>query len=221
MNPSRTPTLVAVITLTIVSAFPILSASPVPAGGTSIVGAWRLNKDLSDTPPQAPSGGERGRGGRGGSGGRRGGGGGGRGGFGGGLGRGGAGGSRGGARGNPDDMRRMRDAVRDIMEAPERLTIVQTETMVIVTTGDGRTTRLSVDNRKIKDESTGIERKTHWDGQKLVSEITGAGPEKILETYESSADTHQLIVTLQLDSKDKGRPLVHHVYDAAEGASDR
>ena len=60
------------------------------------------------------------------------------------------------------------------MEAPERLTIVRTESLVIVTTGDGRTTRLSPDGKKIKDDSTGIERKSKWDGNKLVTEITGA-----------------------------------------------
>ena len=51
--------------------------------------------------------------------------------------------------------------------------------MVIMTTGDGRTTRLSTDGKTVKDDSTKIERKTKWDGGKLVSEISHLGPSKI------------------------------------------
>ena len=70
----------------------------------------------------------------------------------------------------------MRDAMRDVTEPSERLTIVQTDSMVLITGADGRTTRLSADGKKIKDENTGVERKTKWDGGKLVSEISGLGP---------------------------------------------
>ena len=117
----------------------------------SISGVWSLNKELSDKPqtqtsPGQGDNGERrrsgggGRGMGGGMGGRRG----------GGMGRGGAGG--GGM--NPDEAKRMRDAMHDILDAPERLTIVQTENMVVITTGDGRVTRLSPDGKKIKDDNT-------------------------------------------------------------------
>ena len=90
-----------------------------------------------------------------------------------------AGGFGRGRGGNPEDMRRRTEAVRTIMEAPERLTITETDSLVIIVDGDGRTTRLSPDGKKIKDDATGIERKTKWDGDTLVSEITGAGPGKI------------------------------------------
>jgi hypothetical protein len=178
----------------------------------SIVGAWTLNKDLSQTPQaraQGDDGAPRGGGyGRGGGGGRRRGGGFGGGGFGGGGG--------GGARGNPEDMARQRQALRDIMDAPERLTITQTESTVIVTTGDGRTTRLSTDGKKVKDDSTHIERKTKWDGGKLVSEINGAGPGKITETYSIDPDHQQLIVALQMDNSRmrQGGQGIRRVYDA-------
>jgi hypothetical protein len=177
----------------------------------SIVGAWTLNKDLSQTPQAraqgddaAPRGGGYGRGG----GGRRRGGGFGGGGFGGGGG--------GGARGNPEDMARQRQALRDITEAPERLTITQTDSMVIMTTGEGRTTRLSPDGKKVKDDSTHIERKTKWDGGKLVSEISGAGPGKITETYSVDPEHHQLIVALQMENSrmPPGAPGIRRVYDA-------
>lgn len=178
-----------------------------PARPQSIVGVWTLNADKTDTDPAPPEGGEpegRGRGGRGGPGGGPGGPGGqggpGGGGFGGGFGggRGGGGAGRGG-RGNPEDMQRRRDALRDIMEAPARMTITRTESMVIITTGDGRTTRLATDGSKVKDESTGFERKTRWDGEKLVSEISGAGRGKIVETYSVAPESNQLVIALQLD----------------------
>ena len=166
------------------------------AGGetdvASIVGAWTLNKDLSQLLPERPQGDDQRS--RGGFGGRRGGGGGGRGGSGGGF----SGGRGSGA--SPDAQRRRTEAVRAIMEAPDRLTITRTESLVIVTTGDGRTTRLSPDGKKIKDESTGIERKTRWDGSMLVTDITGAGPGKITETYAVDQEHGRLNVTVQMEN---------------------
>ena len=51
--------------------------------------------------------------------------------------------------------------------------------MVLVTGADGRTTRLSPDGKKIKDENTNVERKTRWEGGRLVSEINGLGRGKM------------------------------------------
>ena len=188
------------------------AASGARAGGetdaASIVGAWTLNKDLSQLAPERRQGDE--RRGRGGAGGRRGGG---------GFGRGGSsGGFSGGGRGAaPDTQRRRTEAVRAIMEAPERLTITRTESLVIVTTGDGRTTRLSPDGKKVKDDSTGIERKSKWDGNKLVSDITGAGPGKITETYLIDQEHGRLNVTVETDnSRAPNRAIIRRVYDRAQ-----
>ena len=172
-----------------------------------IVGAWTVNADLSDKPQDrsqqgCQSGGHR----QGGGGGRHGG-------YGG-----GSGGSRyggGSSSGNTmsaDDRQRMRDAMRDIMNPPDRLTITQTDSMVIITSGDGHVDRLSPNGQKIKDESTGIERKTKWDGDKLVCEISGAGSRKITQTYSADPERRQLHVVVQVDSP--GQPMkVSHVYD--------
>jgi hypothetical protein len=110
-------------------------------------------------------------------------------------------------------MKRMREAMQEILEAPDRMTITETESMVIVTTGEGRTTRLSTEGRKVKDDSTGIERKTHWDKNQLVSEISNAGPAKITQTFAVDPDSHRLTVTLDFGSGNNRRPPVHHVYD--------
>jgi hypothetical protein len=183
---------------------------------TALTGAWTLNTDQSDAPPsgangeggdQPNSGGARPNGGRrgmgGGMGGMR-------------RGGGGAGGGGMGASGmSADDRARMRDAMHDIMTAPAHITVTQTDTMVLVTSQDGRTTRLSPDGSKIKDDNTHIERKTKWDGAKLVSEINGLGPGKITETYEVEPEHHQLHVSVQMEGG-HGRQArtMNRVYDA-------
>jgi hypothetical protein len=183
------------------------AARQAPRDAASIVGVWTLNKDAGDAPPERPNGGDRRRGGDDGGAGRghragRGGG---------GFGR---GGGRGGGGGDAEDMRRRMQAIRDITDAPERLTITQTESLIIITTGDGRTTRLSPDGKAIKDESTGLQRKTRWENGNLVSEITG-GRDKMIETYAVDPEHHQLRVTLRIDnSRLPNGGVIRHVYDA-------
>ena len=224
---------------TCTAAVAVLAGSPV--GATleqgperhALAGAWTLNNDLSD---QAGRGdqrdqgdGERGRGdggrrGPGGGGGRRGGGG-----FGGGRGGGRGGGMGRGAAVNPEDMARMRDALRDLTNPSNRLTIVETESMIVITSADGRTTRLSPDGKKIKDDNTGIERKTKWDGGKLVTEISGLGPAgKATQTLSADPETHQLRIVVQMEGgrwagagqgpspgsgQGRGSRTITHVYD--------
>ena len=185
---------------------------------SSLDGVWALNGDASDrlgpdeqeaadgrpAPGRGP-----GRGaGRGGGTGRSGG----RGGFGG-------GGSRGAGRagGDRDQMGRRLEALRDILRPAARLTITRTDTMVIVVTEQGGTTRLVPDNSRVKDESTGVERRTRWQETRLTSELTGLGPGRIVETYGIDATTGQLVLTLQLpprrNSDDKTGRTVRRVYD--------
>jgi hypothetical protein len=175
----------------------------------AIVGAWTLNKNASELGGQAAANGdgrdgENGRRGDGFGGGRR------RGGFGGGgFGRGG-----GGANVTPQDReaaQRMRDALRQELQAPDHMTIVSSGTTVIITTPDGHTTRLASDGTKVKDESTGIERKTKWDGGKLVSEVNGLGRGKITETYSVEPESRQLRVKLEIDGPRKSSQT--RVYD--------
>jgi hypothetical protein len=184
---------------------------------TSIVGAWTLNKDLSDRPAGAGQADTGDRSGATGGGSRRGGGGGG-----GGYGRRGGGGfgGGGGRNGNgmasmsPEDMARMRDAMRDIMQPSDHLTITQTESMVVITGADGRTTRLSPDGKKVKDDNTKVERKTKWDGAKLVTEISGLGPGKMTQTLSVDPESHQLRIAVQTEGGRSGPRTVASVYDA-------
>ena len=166
----------------------------------AIIGAWTLNKNASElgVAGEGRDGGEEGRRGDG-SGRRRGGGGG----VGGGFGRGGGGGFGNQTPQNQEAQQRMRDALRQEMQAPDHMTIVASDTTIIITTPDGHTTRLSTDGKKIKDDSTGIERKSKWDAGRLVSEINGLGRGKITETYSVEGDPKQLRVKLEVDGPRK------------------
>ena len=193
----------------------LLAAAPVAALAqqaqvSSIVGAWTLNKDLSDQPPTS----DRGSGGE--NTGRRGGGYRGGGGFGGGMRGGGRRGGMGGGSTNPEDAQRMREAMRAELTPADQLTIVQSESMILITSQDGRTLRLSPDGKKVKEENTGIERKTKWDGGKLVSEVSGLGRGKITETYSVDPETHRLKMTIEMQGG-RGEPrTVNRVYDPAQ-----
>jgi hypothetical protein len=178
----------------------------------ALAGGWTLNHDASDQPAVR---GDRGDGGgaRGGRGGYGGGGGGGMRRGGGGY-RGGGGGAGAGMNRDPEEMARMRDAMRDVMNPPEHLTIVQTGTLVILTGPDGRTTRLATDGSKIKDENTKVERKTKWDGNKLVSEISGLGSGKVTQTFSIDPEHRQLRIVVQAEGGRQGQArTLTHVYD--------
>jgi hypothetical protein len=195
-----------------------MAAQDKPAAAPSIAGGWTRNPDLSDPPAGRAAqadGGSDGRGSNGGAGNgrRRGGGGGfGGGGFGrgGGMGRGGRAGSM-----NPEDMARMRDAMRDITNPSDHLIITQTDSMVVLTGADGRTTRLAPDGKKIKDDNTKVERKTKWDGGKLVTEINGLGRGKVTQTFAVDPDGKQLRLTVVMEGGRSGQPrTITQVYDA-------
>jgi len=170
-----------------------------PKPNDALVGAWTLNKSASELGDAGDGRAGRGDGEddrRGDDGGRRRGGGG----FGGGVGGRGFGDQR---AQNQEAMQRMRDALRQELQAPDHMTIVSSETTIIITTPDGHTTRLATDGTKIKDESTGVERKTKWLGGKLVSEVSGLGRGKITETYSVETDAKQLRVKLDVDGARK------------------
>ena len=110
-------------------------------------------------------------------------------------------------------VERLCDAIRDITEPPAHLTITQSETMVVLTGPDGRTTRLATDGQKVKDENTKMERKTKWDGGKLVSEISGLGPGKMTQTFSVDPEHHQLRITVLMEGGRSGPRTIAQVYE--------
>ena len=181
---------------------------------SSLAGIWTRNHELSDPlPARGEAGDARGRGaGRDGHGGRGGHGGG----FGGGgYGRGGAAGGGRAATVNPEEAERLRQALRTILDPGDRLTITQTDSMVVLTDQDGGTTRLSPDGKKVKDENTHIERKTRWEAGKIISEISGARPGKITQTFSVDPDARQLRIAVHVEGgRDNQQRTITHVYDA-------
>jgi hypothetical protein len=211
---------IGILTVAVAALSPVAAQEKATAPAASLAGGWTRNADLSDASAargqQSDDGAANGSGGSGsgggGGGGRRRGGGGGFGG--GGFGRGGGGGGgRGAGATNPEDAARMRDAMRDITNPSDHLIITQTESMVVFTAADGRTTRLSPDGKKIKDENTKIERKTKWDGGKLVTEINGLGRGKMTQTFAVDPEGKQLRLTVVMEGGSGQPRTVTQVYD--------
>jgi hypothetical protein len=187
--------------VTLVMAIAVLAMVRAQPAKPALAGAWTLNADLSDKPGEQGQKDDDRAGGRGGGGGRAG----------GGIGRGGGMGRR----GDPQAAARMRDALREVTNPADRLTIVQTDSMVIITSSEGHTTRLAPGGSKVKDEHTNVERRTRWESGRLVSEISGLGPGKMTQTFAVDADGRHLRVTLLMEGGRDSQPLtVTHVYDA-------
>lgn len=171
-------------------------AAPTQPAPIRLNGVWDINKDLSTKPIGAPGdrqGGDSGRGGgRPGGGGSMPGGGGGRG---GGMRGGGGGGSRGG--GNAEDMRKARDMMQELGQAPARLTVISRSDAVTVTDPEGVVRKFIVDGKTSKVAMNGstIEVKSKWDGEVLKQEFK-AGPATFIRTLETTTDGHQLVVTI-------------------------
>ena len=186
-----------------------------------ILGAWKLNHELSPRPQpgQVP---DRGAGGE--SGGRSGGR---------GRGSGGMGGRPGGMGGRPGgfggggadeaQMREARELVQEIMTAPESLAITEKPGQVTFTDADGRVRHYMTDGKTEKHQlDTGaVETKTHWSGEQLVMEISSGRGMTLVENYTVDPATRQLVVTLQTGNspvQGSTRP-IRWVYD--NGGADR
>jgi hypothetical protein len=74
-------------------------------------------------------------------------------------------------------------------------------------------TRLSTDGKKIKDDNTKIERKTKWDGGKLVSEISGLGSGKMTQTFAVDPEGKQLRMTVVMEGGSSGQRTITQIYD--------
>ena len=201
------------------------SASSEAPSKTSLEGTWKLNRDQSDDAREklrsamqdrdqnTPMGRHGGMGGGGMGGGGIG--------MGipgvGGMGRpGGPGGSGGMGRNPGSDEQRAR--LRDLVDAPEQLKVVQKGPEVDMTDPQYRERELFTDGRnteKSKDAMQ-IPVKAHWDHEMLVSEEKGPNGEKISHRYELAADGQQLTDTLTLEGKGLHTPLIiRSVYDKA------
>jgi hypothetical protein len=190
-----------------------------------LTGRWQLNADLSDKPPQPgearePGGGrpETGRppGGRppGGAGGYPGGG------------RGGGGRPGGGMRGggdgrrpNPEDVVKMRDAMRAVLDAPREIIVTRKDDEVVFTaTETGDVTRILVTGKKMKTTAGGAEHdvKGEYKQDALLVEST-FGPIKVVDTWRLTADGRQLERITKLEGGRGDKRDVRRIYDRVAG----
>ena len=171
-------------------------------------GSWVVNEDLSDElrprPPRRDGDDERrGRGGFGRPG-RRG----------------------GGFGGDPEQAARMRanlqEAIRDLLTAPRRMTIVTDPDEIVLTYDDGRVVRLIPDDREhsgLAGTSAQVTRRTSWRGTTLEAEIELQARVgiRVHQSYEVRiSDGHrQLIVTSRISGGRRGREReFRRVYDS-------
>ena len=190
---------------------------------TSILGAWKLDRDDSDDAQKKmqdarSSGGNGGYGGNGGN--RRMGGGYPGGGYPGGGG-GGYGGRRGGSQGESDEDRQRTAA---LLNPSNSLTLAEAKKDVEVDSFDDqeRKRALFTDGRKLQKskDANYQEIAAHWDGTRLVTEEKNPSGGKMSRTYELSYDNTQLYETLHMTVGRGSTPVViRYVYDQAPGAA--
>jgi hypothetical protein len=212
----------------VASAAPVRAQEPgTDAGALArdvVFGAWKLDKNLSDTADRMAAAGRRGGGSQpggfggggvsGGMGGGRGGGGG-TGGMGGGGGRSGGGGISGGGMGDRPGQEGVDPAVvmAALQPAPE-MTVVQGDGTVIVTNSDGITRKFVADGKK-NELLTGdgvIKYKATWIGPVFNVESELEDGPKITLTYIPMAN-QQLLAIVRVAGRSGGGPIVaHHVY---------
>ena len=171
-------------------------------------GSWVVNEDLSDElrprPPRRDGDDERrGRGGFGRPG-RRG----------------------GGFGGDPEQAARVRaslqEAIRDLLTAPRRMTIVTNPDEIVLTYDDGRVVRLIPDDREhsgLAGTSAQVTRRTSWRGATLEAEIELQARVRIRvhQSYKVRiSDGHrQLLATTRIDGGRRGREReFRRVYDS-------
>jgi hypothetical protein len=181
---------------------------PLPPPRTTILGAWKLNRDESDDPrqhTQDSQGSNGGHGGGSGGGPRMGGG------WPGGGGGGGYGGHRGG--GESDEQRQK---MHELTTPPRTLSMSMTGAEVDLLDDQNRKRAFMTDGRKLQKskDANYQEIAAKWDGNRLVTEEKDPRGNKMSRTFELSEDGRQLYETLHMTSGRSNTPMtIRFVYD--------
>jgi len=192
------------------------------AARDALMGTWVLDQESSSLPPAGamprdargpgatagrPPGGGPGMGGPGG----------GRPGSGMGGGPGGPGGE--GSRPSPEEMKRIRDLLRELMEAPARLTMALDGEAVAFVDEDGRVRRYVANGQAEKHQLAAgtVQTKTRWDGPSLIIETEAREGMRLKQTYSLEPGTGRLAVTTSMEGSraPQDRPPLKAVYDRA------
>ena len=187
---------------------------------TSILGAWRLNRDESDDPRKKMQDARGADNGRGGGGGGRG----------GvrigipGMGGGPYGGGRRGRGENESDDDRQK--MQEVVNPAQALTVAEAKKDVEIDMFDEqeRKSAFYTDGRKLQKtkDSTSLEIAAHWDGNRLVTDEKTPSGRKMSRTYELSYDGTQLYETLHLTrGRSDSSISIRYVYDQANARTAR
>jgi hypothetical protein len=186
---------------------------------TSIIGAWKLDRDDSDD-AQKKMQDARNSGGTGGYGGNR------RmgGGYPGGGYPGGGGGYGGRGMGSQGQSDEDRQRLADLLNPSNTLTLAEAKKDVEVDSFDDQERKRAffTDGRKLQKskDANYQEIAAHWDGTQLVTDEKNPGGGKMSRTYELSYDRTQLYETLHMTVGRGSTPVViRYVYDQAPGAA--
>ena len=176
--------------------------APLPPPRTTILGAWKLNRDESDDPRKRREG-SGGSNGGGNSGGR---------GMGGGYPGGGHGGY--GKRGGEGDEERQK--MHELFAPANAITLSMTGAEVDLVDDRERKRAFMTDGRKLQNskDDNHQEIAAKFDGNRLVTEEKSPRGDKMSRTFELSEDGRQLYETLHMTSGRNNTPLViRYVYD--------
>lgn len=129
----------------------------------------------------------------------------------------GFGGAFGGFTGSPTTGLERADAIRDLLEVPERLTIAIADDTITFIDDLNRARTYLTDNRKKKYQlgAATYNAKTRWDGPQLKQEVSTSLGLKIQQTFFLSEDAKRLFVVIRIGDLVKGekQPGVNRVYD--------
>ena len=176
-------------------------APPLPPPRTTILGAWKINRDESDDTRKRRDDSSDSNGGYGGR----------RGGMGGGYPGGGHGGY--GRRGESDDERQK---MHELLSPPEKMTLSMTGAEVDLLDDRDRKRAFMTDGRKLQKSKDDNYREiaAHWEGNRLLADEKLPGGEHVRQTFELSSDGRQLDEEVNLDAiRSRSAVTIHYVYN--------
>jgi hypothetical protein len=108
-------------------------------------------------------------------------------------------------------MKRVREAVRELMEPPRRLMITQTADAVIFTEPDGRAVKYATHGKDEKHQWTTatVTTRTRWEGSALVMDIRAGDRLSATRRFTVEDDVRQLTVTTSMGREGRSRTVVY------------
>jgi hypothetical protein len=125
----------------------------------------------------------------------------------------------GGGRPSEEQMKKMRDLMRELTATPETLTLTVSEGEVTFVDPDGPVRHYATNGKTERHQMDAgvVETKTEWKNADLVIETNLGEGTKASQTYRLAPDKRQLVVTMKIEGSRSPRqmPPRRSVYDSA------